>query len=44
LSYEGEQIGQGRDAAARALKENPEMQEKLIAKIKEAHDGVLAGK
>lgn len=44
LSYEGEQIGQGRDAAAKALKENPDMQEKLIAKIKEAHEGAVSGK
>jgi recombination protein RecA len=40
LSYEGEQIGQGRDAAARALKEDPAMQEKLVAKIQEAHTGI----
>ena len=39
LSYEGEQIGQGRDAAARALKEDKALQEKLVAKIMEAHAG-----
>ncbi len=40
LSYEGDQIGQGRDAAARALKEDADLQKKLIDKIMEAHAGV----
>ncbi len=44
LSYEGEQIGQGRDAAAKSLKENPDMQQKLIDKIMEAHAGVVSGR
>ncbi len=44
LSYEGDQIGQGRDAAAKALKENKDLQKKLIEKIKEAHAGVVSGK
>ena len=42
LSFEGEQVGQGRDAARDALKADPEMQEKLLKKIrekaKEAHN------
>ncbi len=44
LSYEGEQIGQGRDAAARALKENADMQNKLIEKIKEANTSATSPK
>lgn len=44
LSYEGEQIGQGRDAAAKVLKENEDLQKKLIEKIKDAHAGVVGGK
>ena len=44
LSYEGEQIGQGRDAAAKALKEDEAMQKKLVEKIMEAHAGVLSGR
>ncbi len=44
LSYEGEQLGQGRDAAAKALKDNEDMQKKLIEKIKEAHAGVVGEK
>jgi recombination protein RecA len=42
LAYEGEQIGQGRDAAAKALKDDPALQEKLVERIMEAHAGVLA--
>ncbi len=41
LSFEGDQIGQGREAAARALKDDAELQQKLIDKIKEAHAGLL---
>lgn len=37
LSYEGEQLGQGRDAAVELLKADTEMQAKLIEKIKEAN-------
>ncbi len=41
LSYNGEQIGQGRDAARDALKQDPEMAQKLIdavrAKAREIH-------
>lgn len=33
LSYEGEQIGQGNDAARKFLEENPEVVEKIIDKI-----------
>ncbi len=42
LSFEGDQIGQGREAAARALKEDEALQQKLIEKIKEAHSGVTS--
>ena len=46
LSFEGEQVGQGRDAAREALKSDPEMCTKLVAKIKakakELHSGVAA--
>lgn len=35
LSYEGEQLGQGRDAVRDALKDDVEMQNKMIAHIKE---------
>jgi recombination protein RecA len=39
LSFEGEQVGQGRDAARDALKTDPELAARLIAKIKEkAHE------
>jgi recombination protein RecA len=43
LSYEGEQIGQGRDAAVELLRNDKAMAEKLIEKIKEAHDAVVHG-
>ena len=36
LSYDGQQLGQGRDAAAALLKENTELQEELKAKVTEA--------
>ncbi|MDD5676418.1 MAG: recombinase RecA [Kiritimatiellae bacterium] len=35
LSLDGEHIGQGRESAVELVKANPEMQNKLIAKIKE---------
>jgi len=35
LSFEGQQIGQGREAAAEQLAKDPEMEKKLIEKIKE---------
>lgn len=35
LSYDGEQIGQGADAARQYLEEHPEVVEKLIAQIRE---------
>lgn len=35
LSFNGEQIGQGRDAAKKAIAENPELQEAILAKIRE---------
>lgn len=41
LSYEGEQIGQGRDAAAKTLKEDEELQNKLVERIMAAHAGVV---
>ncbi len=41
LSYEGEQIGQGRDAAAKILKEDAELQSKLVERIMAAHAGVV---
>lgn len=44
LSFEGDQIGQGREAAAKSLKEDVALQEKLIEKIKEAHSGVTGTK
>lgn len=34
LSLDGEQLGQGRDAAVKFLKTNPEIEEKLIERIK----------
>ncbi len=37
LSYDGQQLGQGREAAAEALKSDEALQKKLIEKIKEAH-------
>ncbi len=37
LSFEGEQIGQGRDAAVETLKNDADLQQTLIEKIKEAH-------
>ena len=46
LSFEGEQLGQGRDAVRDMLRTDKEMAEKLIAKVKEkakeAHLGVVA--
>ena len=42
LSYDGEQIGQGRDAAARALKEDEALQQKMLEKVMEAHEGMLS--
>ncbi len=39
LSMDGQQLGQGRDAAVELLKSDPDMQKKLIEKIKEAHAG-----
>jgi len=41
LSFEGEQLGQGRDAVRDALKTDPEMQKKLIAKIHEKAKDVV---
>ena len=35
LSFEGQQIGQGREAAAEQLSKEPETEKKLIEKIKE---------
>jgi recombination protein RecA len=35
LSYNGQQLGQGRDGARRALLEDPELCEELVARIKE---------
>jgi recombination protein RecA len=37
LSYDGRQIGQGRDAAALELRRNPELAETLREKVQEAH-------
>jgi recombination protein RecA len=39
LSCDGEQLGQGRDAAAADLKKNPDLQAKLIEKVKAKHGG-----
>ena len=39
LSYDGEQIGQGADAARIYLEENPAVVEKLIAEIQAKHKG-----
>jgi recombination protein RecA len=39
LSCDGEQLGQGRDAAAADLKKNPDLQAKLIEKVKAKHVG-----
>jgi len=36
LSYEGEQIGQGHEAACNHLKEHPELTQKLIAHIRQS--------
>ena len=44
LSYDGQQLGQGRDGVRDALKNDPEMQKTLIEKIMEkSKDVVLAG-
>ena len=44
LSFEGEQIGQGRDAARDLLKSEPDLAKKLVAKIQEkAKDSSLVG-
>jgi len=44
LSFDGQQLGQGRDAVRDSLKTDPEMQKTLIAKIHEkAKDVVLVG-
>jgi len=37
LSYDGEQIGQGNDAARAFLEQNPAAVEKLIVAIREMH-------
>jgi recombination protein RecA len=39
LSCDGEQLGQGRDAAAADLKKNPDLQAKLIELVKAKHGG-----
>ncbi|AKJ65121.1 recombinase RecA [Kiritimatiella glycovorans] len=39
LSWEGTQLGQGRDAARETLKNDPQMSEKIIAAIREAAAG-----
>ena len=38
LSYEGQQLGQGRDAAREYLKSDDNMVQTLIEKIREAHE------
>ena len=44
LSFEGQQLGQGRDAARDNLKSDPELQQKLVERIKaKAHEVALAG-
>ncbi len=35
LSFEGEQLGQGQEAARETLEQHPELEERIIAKIKE---------
>jgi recombination protein RecA len=35
LSFDGTQLGQGREAAAEQLSKEPELEKKLIAQIKE---------
>jgi len=42
LSLDGEHIGQGRESAIELVKSNPEIQEKLIARIKEKMKGPLS--
>lgn len=37
FSYEGDQIGQGRDSAIQFLHDNPDICEKLVANVKEKH-------
>ena len=44
LSYDGLQIGQGRDAAVEALKSDLPMQEKLVAAIKVKHAEKMAAR
>jgi recombination protein RecA len=43
LSFEGQQLGQGRDAARDNLKDDPALQEKLVAAVKAKAQEVLAG-
>lgn len=44
LSFEGEQLGQGREASVEYLKSNPAVQEKIIEKLKQhIHDSPLGG-
>ncbi len=42
LSFQGEQLGQGRDAARRNLKNEPELLEKIRKAVQDKHDGVEA--
>jgi recombination protein RecA len=44
LSYDGQQIGQGRDASVEALKSDLPMQEKLVAAIKAKHAEKVAAR
>ncbi len=44
LSFDGQQIGQGRDSAAELLIHDPALQQKLIARIKESTQPVAADK
>jgi recombination protein RecA len=37
LSFNGQQLGQGREGARKALLDDPKLCDELIAKIKEAH-------
>lgn len=39
FSFEGEQIGQGREATKTAIKEEADLQQKILAKIREQLDG-----
>ena len=36
FSYDGSKLGQGRDAAKALLKDNPELAEEIVAKVREA--------